>query len=126
VTKSIVLMETVVEDKQVREELFSTLSCAVAAASSAGEVREFLNTILTSTEKEHLGKRVEILKSLRQKVSYDKIKKSLGSTDNTIAKMSNLLKEAPPKFLRFLDELVRQDLFQRGKGLQFTESVKSD
>lgn len=113
-------METVVEDRKMREELFSALSRAMVSTSNLDEVREFLDVVLTPTEKDHFGKRVEILKKLRQGVPYGEIKKSLRSTDNTIAKMSNLLKGASPRFLKFLDELVRQDLFQKGGGLRFT------
>ena len=105
----------------MREELFLALSHAIVSASDVGGAQEFLDVILTPSERENLGKRLSILKKLRREIAYREIKKSLGSTDNTIAKMSNLLKEASPRFLKFLDELVRQDLFQKDEGLRFTE-----
>lgn len=101
-------------------EAASRLEKSLALLADQREVQEFLNILFSPTEKERLAKRLEILKKLRQEIPYKEIKKDLKVSDNTIAEMSNALKEAPPQALRTVDRMLGEDLKEGETNLRFT------
>lgn len=104
---------------KIREQTLAGLFEGLARLKTPNEAREFINLLLTPTEKERFGKRLQILKELRQAKPYKEIKEALGVTDNTIAGMSNVLKESPGGNLKILDELIRGDLLKGDQSLRF-------
>ncbi|OGY25513.1 MAG: hypothetical protein A2Z11_03745 [Candidatus Woykebacteria bacterium RBG_16_43_9] len=75
----------------------------------------FGDRIFTPTELEALGKRLGILKMLRQDLSYWEIKDKIKVTNSTINKMANILKKADKRFIETLGRLVEEDKSDRLK-----------
>jgi len=99
--------------------LFNSLAKAFGSINREERSKVFLELILSPTEKERIAKRVAILKELRRGSSYEEIKKNLDVSDNTIAQMSNALRQAPSQALRIIDELIKQELIEKGEELRF-------
>jgi len=119
-------MERLDLDSKKRErEIIHKLEKSLALLNSRKSVHEFLPLLFSPTEKERLAKRLEIIKRLRRGVSYREIKKELEVSDNTIAQMSNALKEASPQALITVDRLLAEDLKENGTGLRFTTGLKT-
>ena len=113
------MARTKIDERKVRERVLPRLFRAVASLKTPQKAKEFLDLLLTPTEKERVARRLSILKSLHQGAAYREIRQSLGATDNSIAEMSNLLKEAPEDPLKTLDKLIREDLLEKDKSLRF-------
>ena len=119
------MSRTKIDERKVRERVLPRLFRAVTALKTPQKAKEFLNLLLTPTEKERVARRLSILKSLRQGATYREIRQSLGATDNSIAEMSNLLKEASESPLETIDKLIREDLLEKDKSLQFLNHRKT-
>jgi len=118
------MARTKIDERKVREEVLLRLFRAVSSLKTPQKAKEFLDLLLTPTEKERVARRLSILKSLRQDATYREIRQSLGATDNSIAEMSNLLKEAPESSLESLDKLIGEDLIEKDKSLRFLSRQK--
>lgn len=113
-------METLdLEQDKLNRDLSCRLGDAFAALEESKKVQILLKVLLSPTERERISKRLAILKELRKDTSYKKIKAAYHVSDNTIAQMSNALKEAPAEALRIIDSLVKEDLIQKGDDLRF-------
>ena len=62
------------------------------------EVKEFLKDLLTHTEMQMLSKRLQIAKMLFEGHNYETIKNYVKVTDQTIARINNLLMEGDKGF----------------------------
>ncbi|MEA2020460.1 MAG: Trp family transcriptional regulator [Patescibacteria group bacterium] len=112
------------EKERLQRILITQLGEAFASIQDPEKSRILLNLLLSPTEKERIGKRLAILKELRRDTSYSKIKESLKVSDNTIAQMSNALKQSSAKSLRLIDKLIKTDLLREGKGFEFSRGKK--
>ena len=104
------------EQDKLNRDLSIRLGEAFAVLEDA---KTLFNLLLSPTEKERISKRLGILKELRKDTSYKNIKAAYNVSDNSIAQMSNALKEAPVEALRIIDRLVKEDLVQKGNDLRF-------
>jgi len=111
---------TEIDKEKTGREILSHLEKGLTLLEKKEEVREFLDLLFSPTEKERVAKRFEILKKLRQQISYKEIKKILNVSDNTVAQMSNALKIASPQALKAIDRLIREDLEEAGVDLRFS------
>ncbi len=108
------------EKERLQRDLLHQLGEAFALVQNSEKSKGLLNLLLSPTEKERIAKRLAILKELRRETSYSKIKETLNVSDNTIAQMSNALKQASADSLRLIDKLVKEDLLDEGKSLKFS------
>jgi Trp operon repressor len=107
------------EQDKLNRDLSYRLGEAFAVLEDAKKAQTLFNLLLSPTEKERISKRLGILKELRKDTSYKNIKAAYNVSDNSIAQMSNALKEAPAEALRIIDRLVKEDLIQKGNDLRF-------
>lgn len=82
---------------------------AVSETNDIVVVEDFFKKILTPTETVMLAKRLEILKYLLQGSSYEQIRNDLKVTDSTISRLSNILHEDDPQFLKVLGNLTKRE-----------------
>ncbi|MFW6109814.1 MAG: Trp family transcriptional regulator [Patescibacteria group bacterium] len=115
------MVQTPIEEDNIRKKTIDRFYTAITSLKKRDNIVQFLNALLTPTEKERLAKRLEILKKLRRGSSYKEIRNSLSVTDNTIAEMSNILKEMTKKETKVLDKLIREDLLSEDKPLKFRQ-----
>ena len=107
------------EQDKLNRDLSLRLGAAFAVLEDSKKAQILFTLLLSPTERERISKRLAILKKLRKDTSYKKIKTDYHVSDNTIAQMSNALKEAPAEALRIIDRLVKEDLLQKGSDLRF-------
>ncbi len=107
------------EQNKLNRELSFRLGEAFAVLENTKKAQILFDLLLSPTEKERISKRLAILKELRKATSYKGIKSTYHVSDNTIAQMSNALKEAPAEALRVVDRLIKEDLVQKGDDLRF-------
>ncbi len=107
------------EQNKLNRDLSIRLGEAFAVLEDSKKAHALFGLLLSPTEKERISKRLGILKELRKDTSYKKIKSAYHVSDNTIAQMSNALKEAPAEALRVIDRLVKEELVQKGNDLRF-------
>ncbi len=108
------------EKERLQRILFTQLGDAFAFIQDTEKSQILLKLLLSPTERERVAKRLAILKELRRDTSYNKIKESLKVSDNTIAQMSNALKQSPAKSLKLIDKLIKTDLLKEGEGFKFS------
>jgi TrpR family trp operon transcriptional repressor len=82
------------------KELFKNLINHILSLQSDSEVKDFLESILTTAELEEIPKRIEIVKLLKQGISQHKIAEKLGVGIATITRGSKELQKGKFKFLK--------------------------
>lgn len=73
------------------------------------EIAHFFNEFFSPTEILMFAKRLDILKGLRENISYENLRMGLKVTEPTIAKMSTILQRGDENFLRILDRLMKDE-----------------
>lgn len=80
---------------------------AVTSLEDKKETRGFLTEILTPTERIMIVKRLQIVMMLLLKYDYQQIKNKVKVTNETIAKMNNLLREKGETLKKVGERIVR-------------------
>ena len=96
-------------NKNTKNKLVKDFWFAVSETNEVATVEHFFKKLLTPTEVLMLSKRLEVLKYLLLGNSYEYIRTSLKVTDATIAKLSNILHEEDPEFLKVLQKLYSNE-----------------
>jgi len=79
-------------EKEKEKEVFKIFFQLIADIQTPQEAQEILTDLLTKTEMLMLAKRLAIFKALKEKVSYNEIKKNFEVSTATISQFKNLAK----------------------------------
>jgi len=89
------------------ERFWDDFLSAVTSLENKKETKGFLTEILTPTERIMIAKRLQIVMMLFLKYDYQEIKNKVKVTNETIAKMNNLLKEKGEMLRRVGERIIR-------------------
>lgn len=105
--------------KQVEEQIFETLWEAISQIRNKEEIQLFLNDFLSPTERVMLAKRLAIAILLLKEKDYETIKDLLKVSNETISKISLILK-INRGYQTVINKLIRTEA-----GRQFWQDIES-
>ncbi len=95
------------------EEIYYFLFTSIKAVKSVNAAANFVNVILTRSEKLMIGKRVAIAFLLRKGAKYDDVCQLLRVSRGTVARVSDRL-EVSPGFQKIIDRIIRKEEIELG------------
>ena len=94
---------------ELRERIFQIFWKSASDLGSPGEARDFLNDLLSETEKVMLAKRLTVALLLKKGYAYRKISDLVKVSTGTVMRVSNKLKAGGPGYRRVTKQLMRDE-----------------
>lgn len=104
-------------DKKTESEIIATFDLILAKLSQKEEMRAFLLSILTPTERLMLAKRLAVIFLLKEGVPQDKIAEALKVTQATVSKLQLTIEARGEGFGLAYKKLIREENVQDLKRL---------
>ncbi len=97
----------------VYQEIYRFLQISIKATRDSTIANEFIDVILTDSEKTMIGKRVAIAFLLRKGANYEEISSILRVSRGTIARVKSRLEQSE-KFQMFIDRILKKEEIEIG------------
>lgn len=104
-------------DKKTEKELEDSLELSLAKFTKKEEMHEFISSLLSSTEKQMLAKRLAIVILLREGVQQKSIANTLNVTEATVSRMALYLEVKGKGYDMALQKLKNEKYMQELKKL---------
>lgn len=115
-------------DGKILEKIYDFLVIALTDIKNKGEMRAFLDSLITPTEKIMLAKRLAIVYLISENVSLGKISEMLAVTPSTICKIKVWLKIEGAGYSNAMEKIKKSENFTAIKTIlweTFDELTKS-
>lgn len=103
------------------EEFYDQLCNALALLETKKDIKDFLDDLLTYTEKKMVSKRVQVARSLITGITYNIIGTRLHVTDTMISSVNDVLNTRGAGYVKIddkLNEIEEDRLFKSGRAIR--------
>ena len=90
---------------------------AILSLETENEARRFLRDLMTENEIEEFSKRLDAAELLFENISYDEVKKRIGLSSRTIARVSKWLNNGEGGYKLILNKIHHHNSIQLRRGL---------